>query len=167
MRRREFITLLGGAVAWPLAARAQQPDRMRRIGVLMNGVADRPEGPNFLPSFLQALRKLGWTDGENVRIDYRWSAGSTELARTFAAELAALAPDVILSVSTTNLIAMQQATHTIPIVFIQVSDPVAQGFVPNLAHPGGNLTGFTAFWRQVARSAQAACARDRPGRCHL
>jgi putative ABC transport system substrate-binding protein len=146
MKRREFITLFGGAaVAWPLTARAQQPDRVRRIGVLMNGVADRPEGPNFLPSFLQALRKLGWTDGQNVRIDTRWSAGNAELARTFAAELAALAPDVILSASTTNLVAMQQATRTIPIVFVQVSDPVAQGFVPNLAHPGGNLTGFTSF----------------------
>jgi len=146
MKRREFITLLGGAAAgWPFAASAQQLDRMRRIGVLMNGVADHPEGPNYLPTFLQALRKLGWTDGQNIRIDYRWSAGDTELARTFAGELAALAPDVILSVSTTNLIAMQQATRTIPIVFIQVSDPVAQGFVTNLAHPGGNLTGFTAF----------------------
>jgi putative ABC transport system substrate-binding protein len=145
MQRRDFLGVLGGAVAWPLAARAQQPDRMRRIGVFMNGVADHPEGPNYLPTFLQALRKLGWTDGQNIRIDYRWSAGDVERARTYAAELVALAPDVILSASTTNLIALQQATRTIPIVFIQVSDPVAQGFIPNLAHPGGNLTGFTAF----------------------
>jgi putative ABC transport system substrate-binding protein len=146
MQRREFITLIGGAAAaWPLVARAQQPGPMRRIGVLMNGVADHPEGPNYLPTFLQALLKLGWTDGQNIRIDYRWSAGDAERARTYATELVALAPDVILSASTTNLIALQQATRTIPIVFIQVSDPVAQGFIPNLAHPGGNLTGFTAF----------------------
>jgi putative ABC transport system substrate-binding protein len=151
MKRREFITLLGGAaVAWPLVARAQQPGPMRRIGVLMNGVADHPENPNYLPTFLQALRKLGWIDSQNVRIDYRWSAGNAEIARTFAAELVALVPEVILSASTTNLIALQQATRTIPIVFIQVSDPVAQGFIPNLAHPGGNLTGFTAFEPSIA-----------------
>lgn len=145
MQRRDFLGVLGGAAVWPFAARAQQPERIRRIGVLMNGVADRPEGPNYLPSFLQALRKLGWMDGQNVHIEYRWNAGDVERARIYAAELVALTPDVILSASTTNLTALQKSTRTIPIVFVQVSDPVAQGFVPNLAHPGGNLTGFAAF----------------------
>jgi putative ABC transport system substrate-binding protein len=151
MRRREFIGLIGSAAAtWPLAARAQQPERMRRIGVLMNGVADHPEDPNYLPSFLRALRKLGWIDGQNVHIEYRWNAGDAERARIYAAELVALTPDVVLSASTTNLTALQTSTRNIPIVFVQVSDPVAQGFVPNLAHPGGNLTGFAAFEPSIA-----------------
>jgi putative tryptophan/tyrosine transport system substrate-binding protein len=139
MRRRDLITLLGGAAAWPLAARAQQ---LRRIGVLMNtGVTD----PSYVAVFVQGLRKLGWIDGQNLRLDIRWHENNPELARAFATELAAIAPDVILVASTANLKALQQATRTIPIVFVQVSDPIAQGFVTSLAQPGGNITGFTGF----------------------
>ena len=123
---------------------------MRRIGVLMNGVADSPEDPNYLPAFLQALRELGWSDGRNVHIDYRWNAGDAERARAYAVELVALTPDVILSATSANLVALQQATRTIPVVFTEVSDPIAQGFVSNLTHPGGNLTGFSAFEPSIA-----------------
>ena len=143
MRRREFITLLGGAAAaWPLAARAQQPDRMRRIGVLLStGTTD----PSYLAVFVQALRKLGWVDGQNLRLDIRWHENNLERGHAFATELVAIAPDVILTAGTPQLTALLGATRTIPIVFLQVSDPVAQGFVANLAQPGGNITGFTAF----------------------
>ena len=146
MKRREFITLLGGAaVAWPLAARAQQPGPMRHIGVLMNGAATETAPQSYVAAFVQALRQLGWTEGQNVRIDIRWSAGDAALARTYAAQLIGLAPDVILASSTTNLTVIQQATNTVPVVFIQVSDPVEQGFVTNVTRPGGNLTGFSMF----------------------
>ena len=146
MRRREFITLFGGAaVAWPLAARAQQPDRMQRIGVLMAYAEDNPDGKPRLAAFAQGLQELGWTDGRNIRIEYRWSAGDAERTRKYAAELVALAPDVILAGNTSTVGPLQQATHTVPIVFAGVVDPVAAGFVDNLAHPGGNTTGFTQF----------------------
>ena len=146
MKRREFITLLGGAaVAWPLAARAQQPGPMRHIGVLMNGAATETAPQSYVAAFVQALRQLGWTEGQNVRIDIRWSAGDAALARTYAAQLIGLTPDVILASSTTNLTVIQQATNTVPVVFIQVSDPVEQGFVTNVTRPGGNLTGFSMF----------------------
>jgi putative ABC transport system substrate-binding protein len=146
MKRREFITLLGGAaVGWPLAARAQQGERMRRIGVLMALAADDPEGQARLTAFVQGLQELGWTDGRNVRIDYRWPAGDAERTRRYATELAALAPDVILAGAGAVVPSLLQATRTVPIVFTQTPDPVGAGFVNSLARPGGNVTGFTIF----------------------
>jgi putative ABC transport system substrate-binding protein len=145
MRRRDFITLLGGAAAWPLAARAQQLDRMRRIGVLMNLAADDREAQARIAAFLQGLQQLGWTDGGNVRIDYRWAAGDTGRFQRYAEELLALAPDVILASAFPSVQALQRATRTVPIVFVHVSDPVASGFVQSLARPGGNTTGFMQF----------------------
>ena len=146
MKRREFITLLGGAAAaWSLAAHAQQPDRMRRIGVLMNLAADDAEGQARLAAFVQALQGLGWSDGRNLRIDHRWAAGDTDRFHRYAEELLALAPDVILAAATPSVQALQQATRTVPIVFAIVADPVGAGFVDSLARPGGNATGFTPF----------------------
>jgi putative ABC transport system substrate-binding protein len=142
MKRRDFITLLGGAVAWPLAAHAQQPERMRRIGVLIPYAADDPEGQARIAAFLQGLQQLGWTEGRNVRIDYRWSAGDADRARRYAAELVALAPDVILASGTSTVGPLLQATRTVPIVFPVIGDPVGAGFVDSLARPGGNATGF-------------------------
>jgi putative tryptophan/tyrosine transport system substrate-binding protein len=143
MRRREFITLLGGAAAvWPLAARAEG-ERIRRIGVLMNLAADDAEGQARLAAFVQDLQQLGWTDGRNVRIDYRWAAGDARLFHRYAEELLALAPDVILASATPSVQALQQATRTVPIVFAMVGDPVGMGVVASLARPGGNTTGFT------------------------
>jgi putative ABC transport system substrate-binding protein len=144
--RRKFITGLGGAaVAWPLAARAQQADRMRRVGVLWNLAADDPEGQARLAVFLQGLQELDWTDGRNVRIDYRWAAADADRYRTYAAELVALAPDVILASASASVAALLQTTRTVPIVFVNVIDPVGAGFVARLARPGGNATGFTLF----------------------
>src|SRR5437016_3606107 len=143
MRRREFITLLGGAAAaWPLAARAQQPERMRRIGVLMSADEDDPEGKAQLSGFSQELAALGWTDGRNLRTEIRWGGGNVNRARTFAKELVALQPDVILAQGTPVTAALQRETRTIPIVFVVVTDPVGDGFVAGLPHPGGNITGF-------------------------
>jgi len=144
--RREFITLLGGAAAaWPLAAGAQQGARMRRVGVLMNRAADDPEGQTRLAAFLQGLQEAGWTVGGNARIDVRWGAGDAGRHRTFARELIALAPDVILAGGSLAVAALQQATRTLSIVFATVSDPVGAGFVDSLARPGGNTTGFMNF----------------------
>jgi putative ABC transport system substrate-binding protein len=148
IKRREVIALLGGAAAapatlWPLAARSQQPERMRRIGVLMSLTADDPEGQARLTAFLQGLQQLGWTDGRNVRIDSRWGAGDSDRSRRYAAELVALAPDVILASGTSTMGPLLRATRTVPIVFTQVTDPVGAGFVDSLARPGGNATGFT------------------------
>jgi putative tryptophan/tyrosine transport system substrate-binding protein len=146
VRRREFIKFLGGtAAAWPLAARAQQPERMRRIGVLMNLAVGDPEGEARSAAFLQALQQLGWSDGRNVRIDYRWAAGDTGRFHRYAEELLALVPDVILASATPSVQALQQATRTVPIVFAIVADPVGAGFVDSLARPGGHVTGFTPF----------------------
>jgi putative ABC transport system substrate-binding protein len=143
MRRRYFITLLGGAAAtWPLAARAQQPEQMRRIGVLMNRAADNPEGQAAVAAFRQALQQLGWSDGRNVRIDTRWGANDINRDRRDAAELVALAPDVILASGTPNVAALQHITRSLPIVFVGVTDPVGAGVVDTLARPGGNVTGF-------------------------
>ena len=144
MKRREFITLLGGAVAWPLAARAQG-ERTRRIGVLMNLTADDPESPARLAAFAQGLADLGWTIGRNLRIDYRWAAGDPERIRRDADELVALAPDLILSSGTPTVAALHKATRSVPIVFAQVVDQVGNGFVETLARPGGNITGFSVF----------------------
>jgi putative tryptophan/tyrosine transport system substrate-binding protein len=143
MRRREFITLLGGA--GPLAARAQQPDRIRRIGVFMHFASGDAEGQARIGAFLQGLQELGWAIGSNVQIDYRWSAGDPERGRRDAAELLALAPDVILATGGATLGPLHQATRTVPIVFMLIPDPVGAGFVENLARPGGNLTGFAVF----------------------
>ena len=143
MRRREFITALGGAAALPLAARAQLPERMRRIGVLLSFAADDPESLGRLAAFVQQLQHLGWTEGRNVRIDTRWGAGNAEDSRNRAAELVALAPDVVMAVASPAVAALQQATRTVPIVFINVTDPVGAGYVASLARPTGNATGFT------------------------
>jgi putative ABC transport system substrate-binding protein len=146
MKRREFITLLGGAAAtWPLAARAQQPERMRRIGVLMRGSADDSDEQARLTAFLQGLQEWGWSDGNNVRIDVRWSAADSDRRRRYAAELVALSPDVILADTSAVVAALQQATQTVPIVFAGVIDPVGAGFVASLARPGGNATGFASL----------------------
>jgi putative ABC transport system substrate-binding protein len=146
MRRREFITLLGGAaVAWPLAARAQQPERLRRIGVLMTTAADDAEGQARIAAFVQVLQQLGWTDGRNMRIDTRWSGGYADDTRKYAAELVALAPDVILAPGSLTVGPLLQATRALPIVFVHVPDPVGAGFVDSLARPGGNATGFLLF----------------------
>jgi putative tryptophan/tyrosine transport system substrate-binding protein len=146
MNRRAFISLLGGATAaWPLAARAQQTERVRRVGVLMSVAADGPDGQPRLAAFLKGLQELGWTDGRNVRIDQRWGAGDVERARRYAAELVAFGPDVILASGDHSVVALQQVTRTVPIVFTLVSDPVGTGYVESLARPGGNMTGFTLF----------------------
>jgi putative ABC transport system substrate-binding protein len=146
MRRREFITLLGGAAAaWPLAARAQPGDRMRRIGVLMAITADDPESQARLAAFAQGLQQMGWTVGQNVRVDYRWSGANADNMRKYAAELVALAPDVILAHSSAAVAPLLQATRTMPVVFTTVADPVGAGYVESLAHPGGNITGFINF----------------------
>jgi putative ABC transport system substrate-binding protein len=146
MRRRDFVTLLTGtAAAWPIAAQGQQVDRMRRVGVLMNGLTDDPAQRSFVAAFEQVLRSLGWRPGQNVTLDYRWTQDDSEIARTAATGLVAAKPDVIFASNTRSLIAARQATRTIPIVFANVSDPVAQGFVDGLAHPGGNITGFALY----------------------
>jgi putative ABC transport system substrate-binding protein len=175
MKRREFITLLGGAaaVAWPLAARAQQPERVPRIGVLLASAVDDSENQARMAAFLQGLAQLGWTDGRNIRIDTRWATTNPDDLRRHATELAALAPDVLVAASGTTTVApLLQATRTVPIVFVVVVDPVGAGFVASLARPGGNATGFTTFeygmsgkWlellKQIAPSmTRAAVLRD-------
>src|SRR4030088_1475781 len=143
MKRREFITLLGGAAAWPLVARAQQSDRVRRIGVLMAGREGHQQAGSRITAFQQGLEKLGWAVGRNLAIDYRWSASAFERARAAATELLSLAPDLIVANALSAARAAQQVTRTVPIVFRGVSEPVAQGLVASLARPGGNTTGFT------------------------
>jgi putative ABC transport system substrate-binding protein len=143
MKRRSFIALLGGAAGWPLVARAQQPDRMRRIGVLMAQATDDAVAQARNAAFLQGLQEAGWAPGRNVRIDTRWSAGDAGEIRRYAAELVALAPDVILAAGGATVAPLQQATRTVPIVFAAVADPVGSGYVDSLARPGGNATGFT------------------------
>jgi putative ABC transport system substrate-binding protein len=148
MKRRKFIALLGGATAttaWPLAARAQQGERIRRIGLLIDIAADHPEGQARLQAFLRTLQQLGWSDGGNARTNIRWGVGDANRSRRYAAEMVALAPDVILAAGSPAVAALQQATSTVPIVFVNVTDPVGGGFVDSLAQPGGNATGFTLF----------------------
>jgi putative tryptophan/tyrosine transport system substrate-binding protein len=145
MRRREFITLIGGAAAWPLAAGAQQPDQMRRIGVLMGLSESDPDAQSWLAAFRGALTKLGWTEGSNLRIELRWSAADPDMIRTLAKELVDLRPDAILGQTTPVTGALARETRTIPIVFVNVADPIASGFAASLAHPGGNVTGFALF----------------------
>ena len=164
MKRREFITLLGGAAAaWPLAARAQP---MRRVGVLMNGAATEAAPQSYLAAFMQAFRQLGWIEGRTVNVDVRWNAGDAALARIYAAQLIGLQPDVLLVPSTTNLTVIREATSTISVVFLQVSDPVAQGFIASMSKPGGNLTGFSAYefsiagkWLDLLKEAAPGLAR--------
>jgi putative ABC transport system substrate-binding protein len=151
LRRREFITLLGGAAgAWPLTARAQQSRSMRHIGVLMNLTADDPVAKARIGAFRQGLQQLDWTEGRNLQIDYRWTTGSDDQLRGFAAELVAAKPDVILATGSPTVVALRQATHAVPIVFVLVADPVGAGFVDSMAHPGGNATGFTPFEYNIA-----------------
>jgi putative ABC transport system substrate-binding protein len=145
MRRREFIAGLGGAAAWPLVASAQQNGQVRRIGVLMNNNPTDPVYQSWLATFMRSLQTLGWTDGQNLHAEVRWSGGDSERARSNAEELVRMGPDLIFSAASVNLAALLRVTHTIPIVFVQVSDPVAQGFVADLVHPGGNTTGFSAY----------------------
>src|SRR5882757_7120821 len=144
MRRRKFITGVVAATLFPVMAGAQQPGRMKRIGVLM-GVANDAEGQARLTSFLRGLQALGWTDGWNAQIEVRWAAGDADAARTYAAELVELNQDIILAVTTVAFVAMQRATQSIPIVFVQVVEPLGSGLVTSLAHPSGNITGFTSF----------------------
>jgi putative ABC transport system substrate-binding protein len=147
VKRREFITLLGGAAAaWPLGARAQQGERVRRIGVITGG--PRPDDQDVranIAAFLEGLQKFGWADGRNVRIDYRWGLGQTDTIRKQVEELVALAPEVILSSGTASLAPLLQATSAVPIVFVNVADPVGGGFIESLSRPGGNATGFMQF----------------------
>jgi putative ABC transport system substrate-binding protein len=146
VKRRDFITLLtGAATTWPLAARAQQGERMRRIGVLMHLAADDPESPTRIAALRQGLQQFGLADGGNVRIDYRWARGQADLFRQGAKELVQLAPDVLVASTSLAVPALQEATHTLPIIFINVVDPVGAGFAASLAAPGGNTTGFALF----------------------
>jgi putative tryptophan/tyrosine transport system substrate-binding protein len=145
MQRRQFIALLGGAATWPLAARAQERERMRRIGVLMNRAADDAEGQARLAAFRQALQQLGWSEGRNVQIDIRWGEDDPERERKYAAELVALAPDVVLASGTMSVTALQALSRTLPIVFAAVADPVGAGLVESMARPGGNATGFMIY----------------------
>jgi len=146
VKRREFITLLvGAAAAWPLAVSAQQADGSRRIGLLLNIAESDPEAQSMMGAFHQGLRELGWVDGRNLRIDRRWGAGNPGRVEVLAKELVGLQPEVIVGYTTPAVLALRRETSTIPIVFVQVSDPIGTGFITNLAHPGGNITGFTNF----------------------
>src|SRR5215217_1050353 len=145
MRRRQLIALLGSAAAWPLTVRAQQSERMRRIGVLMSTVEGDPRGLEEITAFAQGLAELGWTIGRNVRIEYRWGAGDLDRFRRYAAELVALSPDVVLASAGSIVGAFQQASRTVPIVFVTTIDPVGRGWVASLARPGGNTTGFSSY----------------------
>jgi putative ABC transport system substrate-binding protein len=166
MRRREFVTLVGRAIVWPFAADAQQPDRIRRVGVLISSASDDPVAQARVATFVQGLRQLGWTDGRNVRIDTRWVSNNVDNGRKYAAELIALAPDVILAgggLATTSLL---QATRAIPIVFAQIPDPVGAGYVDSLGKPGGNATGFTIMeyslsgkWLELLKEIAPAVTR--------
>jgi putative tryptophan/tyrosine transport system substrate-binding protein len=145
MRRRDFVSLLGGASAWPLAAQAQRSERMRRIGVLMLYPEDDPQGQLRATALRQGLQKLGWEVGRNIQIDFQWGYGDADWLRSAAAQLLRQGPDVIVANGTPAARTMQQASRTVPVIFIAGSDPVLDGLVPNLAHPGGNLTGFYVF----------------------
>jgi putative ABC transport system substrate-binding protein len=144
VKRRAFVAVLGGAAAWPLAGHAQQPERLRRVGVLTPYGENDPSAQPLLTAFAQALERFGWVEGKNIQIDYRFAAGDPALFKTYAAELVGLAPDAILASSSPPIVALRQQTHTIPIVFAAVGDPVGQGFVQSLARPGGNITGFSS-----------------------
>src|SRR5436190_7036479 len=166
LKRREFITLIGAVASWPLAARAQQRERMRRIGVLSTQADDDPDAQSRIAAFRQQLQQLGWTDGRNVRIDERWAGGDVERSRSYAAELVALAPDVILVSASLALSSVMKTTRTVPIVFTSIPDPVGAGFVDGLARPGGNATGFMPFeyglsvkWLELLKQIAPAVTR--------
>jgi putative tryptophan/tyrosine transport system substrate-binding protein len=166
LKRREFITLFGGTCAWPLAARAQQPEPIKRVGVLMSTAEDDAESKARIAAFLRGLQQLGWTDGRNVQIDIRWPAGDADRIRRYAAELVALAPDAILATGSATLGPLLQATRTVPVVFVIVPDPVGAGFVESLARPGGNATGFlmfeygiTAKWVELLKQIASGVSR--------
>jgi putative ABC transport system substrate-binding protein len=167
MRRRDFIKVIAGsAAAWPLAAHAQQPERMRRIGVLMGPAADDPEAQARIAALLQGLQQLGWVDGRNVRVDIRWAAGNADESRKYAAELVALASDVIVANGSMSMVPLLQATRSVPIVFVVVPDPVGAGNVDSLARPGGNATGFMSFeygmgakWLELLKQVQPSVTR--------
>jgi putative tryptophan/tyrosine transport system substrate-binding protein len=172
MRRRDFIAMIGGATAWPLAARAQQGERMRRIGVLLNLGADDPMGRARVAAFVQGLQAAGWSDGRNVRIDTRGAGADPDNYRKYAAELIALGPDVVLASTTPAVVQLQQASRTVPIVFVSTIDPVGSGLITSMARPGGNITGFVIFeyalavkWLELLREIapgveRAAVLRD-------
>jgi putative ABC transport system substrate-binding protein len=164
VRRREFITLLGGAAAiWPFVARAQQTERLRRIGVLMNLPSTDPEGQMLLAEFTRHLVELDWTEGRNVRIDVRWGASNVDLLRTFAKELIGLQPDVLLATSTPATAALASETRTISIVFALVADPISSRFVASLSHPGGNITGFSVFEASMTSKSLELLREIAPG----
>src|SRR5262249_54183893 len=164
VRRREFITLVGGAAAgWPLAARAQQTNQVRRIGVLMNFNSTDPEGQALFAEFTRYLAELGWTEGRNVRIDVRWAGSNVDLMRTFAKELIGLQPDVLLATSTPVTAALTRGTQTIPIVFPLVADPISSRFVASLSHPGGNITGFSVFEASITSESLELLREIAPG----
>jgi putative tryptophan/tyrosine transport system substrate-binding protein len=172
MKRREFITLLGAAALWPRAAHAQQSEKLRHVGVLMNLSEQSPTGQRAVAAFRQGLQELGWQEGRNVRVEIRWGSGNAELYRNFASELVASAPDVIMAASTAPVEALRRATNAVPIVFVAVIDPVGSGLVKSLAQPGGHVTGFTIFeyaigakWLELLRDigprvTRAAVLRD-------
>ena len=145
MRRRDFISLIGGAAVWPLAAWAQQGEQMRRLGVLSNIGESDIEAQSMAAALHRGLRELGWVNGRNLQVDHRWGAGNPERIAAFAKELVALKPEVIVAHTTPSVIALSRETNTVPLVFVQVSDPIGTGFITNMAHPGGNITGFTNF----------------------
>ena len=168
MKRREFITFLGGAAAtWPFSALAQQSERMRRVGVLMHTAADDADGQTRLAAFLQGLQATGWAVGRNTHIDTRWASANADRFRSYAVDLLALAPDVVLASTSQSIAAFQKATSTVPIVFAATADPVAQGFVDSLARPGGNITGFSvvpefsisAKWLELMKQIAPAVTR--------
>jgi putative ABC transport system substrate-binding protein len=145
VKRRDFITLVGGAAAWPLAARAQQGGEVRRLGVLSNIGESDPEAQSMAAALHRGLRELGWVNGRNLQVDHRWGAGNPQRVADFAKELVALKPDVIVAHTTPSVIALRKETNTIPLVFVQISDPIGTGLITNMSHPGGNITGFTNF----------------------
>jgi putative ABC transport system substrate-binding protein len=167
MRRREFISLIAAAAACPPGARAQQSGALRKVGMLMNGADDDPEYKPLVAVFRQRLRGLGWVEGKNLQIDLRWSLGDPDHTRVAATELIRLAPDVIFSSSTANLTTLLRQAPTMPVVFIQVSDPVAQGFVSNLAHPEGNITGVSAYEFSVGGKWADLLKQMVPGLAHI
>jgi putative ABC transport system substrate-binding protein len=168
MNRREVISLIGGAatatsVSWPFAVRAQQPGGIRRIGVLMGIAESDPTRQSFVSGFTQALQNLGWREGSNIRIDYRWGAGDTDRIRSFARELVELQPDLIVGHTTPVVAALKKQTRTIPIVFIQVSDPVGSGFIASFAEPGSNITGFTNLESSMSSKLMELLKEVAPG----
>jgi putative ABC transport system substrate-binding protein len=164
MQRRKFITFVGGAVvAWPLAVRAQRSERVRRIVVLMGDAENDPNGKAYTGAFRQSLQELGWTEGRNIRIDYRWAAGSPDRANAYAMEVATLAPDVVIANGTQLLTALHRATQTIPIIFVVVADPVGAGLVKGPSHPGGNITGFSTFEPEIGGKWLELLKEIKPG----